>query len=566
MIDTNRIRSGFDVEFQLGAGWFLTALSALAERGLLVPPGTIPFIADDAEFEVTGVEIVFDPPGRDLRIELLIGDILPVTVFASISLSDDGSQLVLENSLSDEPTVVPFGVLDGLAGPPELVKLRGNNAHEAAIALLANLDLRASPQSGPPLPAGEHVPRGDSALAVSFLPVGQAVAVGIPQAALNRFANDIWHAQLTDDEGNQPFPDGENRQGDWRSVSIFVQGEAIRVVLRARAEVDTPLIDIIPDPDVTITVDLKPQINNGVLSFELEVDASIDFGILGDLLAGLIGGIIGFVIGLFTGNPIGGAITGATMGIVVLELGEFVAGKIIAREIRARIDGRPLQQFFRCQNNVMTLATVRDQGQGLNLGFLDALPTSVPIYFDNPDPLYERAVLVTTQFNAFTLDNNGFGLEGTSASEERYVPEDATLIRQTTTDGELTALVYRAAGGAVHELPLAEALARAAADNVPEPLNVLRGAQQDVVLRKQEGQLPVACMHPVAIRRERTVISEIRFDTGLEMKTADTIRLQDAGVLILPNLQLIHPSNSNPYYRSAPNDTEADNFENLPRF
>lgn len=565
MIDTNRIRSGFDVEFQLGAGWFLTALNALAERGLLIPPGTIPFIADDAKIEVTGVEIIFDPPSRDLRVEILIGDLLPVTILASISLSDDGSELILENSLGDEPTVVPFGVLDGLAGVPELVKLPGNNAHEPVIALLANLDLRASPQGGPPLPPGEHVPRGNSADALSFLPLQQSVAIGIPQAALSRFANDIWHSQLSDEDGNHPFPDAEDRQGDWRSVSMFVQGGAIRVRLQARAEVDTPLIDIIPDPDITITVDLIPQIDNGVLSFELDVDASIDFGILGDLLAGLIGGILGFVIGLFTGNPIGGAITGAALGIVVLEVGEVIAGNVIAREIRAQLDGQPLPQFFKCENNVVHLATVRDQGQGLNLGILDTLPTSVPVFTDNPDPLYERTVLVTTHFEAFTLNNNGFGLEGSSESVERYVPENASLVRQTSADGELATLIYRAADATEHEIDVAEVLARAAADKVPQPLNVL-DSDEDLVLRKEEGQLPLACMHPVAIRRERTVITEIRFDTGLELKTSDTIRLQDAGALILPNLQLIHPSNANPYYRSAPNDTEADNFENLPEF
>lgn len=566
MIDTNRIRSGFDVEFQLGSGWFLTALNGLAERGLLIPPGTIPFIADDAVFAVTDVQIVFDPPNRDLRIDLLIGDLLPVTALASIRLSDDGSELILENNLADEPTVVPFDVLSGLAGTPELVKLGGNNDHEPVIALLANLDLRATAQGGPPLSAGEHVPRGDSANAISFLPAGQDVAIGIPQAALSRFANDIWHSQLADEDGNHPFPDAENEQGDWRSVSMFVRNGRIRVSLQARAEVDTPLIDIIPDPDVTITVDLLPVITGGVLTFELVADANIDFGLLGDLLAGLIGGIIGFVIGLFTGNPIGGAITGAALGIVVLEVGEVIAGNAIAREIQAQLDGTPLRQFFKCVDNVVHLATVPDQGQGLNLGFLDTLPTSVPIFSDKPDPLYTRFVLVTTLFEAFTLNNNGFGLEGKSASEERYVPETASIVRQTSVGDALATLVYRTADTPEHEIALAEVLARVAADRVPEPLDVLDLAPDELILRKAEGQLPVACLHPVAIQRERSVITAIRFDTGLEMKTADTIRLQDAGALILPNLQLIHPVNANPYYRAAPNETEEDNFENLPRF
>ena len=566
MIDTNRIRSGFDVEFQLGSGWFLTALNGLAERGLLIPPGSIPFIADDATFEVIAVEIIFDPPDRDLRIDILIGGLLPITVFASISLSDDGSELVLKNSLTDDPTTVPFGVLDGLAGVPELDKLPGNNDHEPAIVLLANFDLRANSQGGPPLPPGEHVPRGDSNNALSFLPLNQDVAIGIPQAALSRFANDIWHSQLTDEDGNHPFPDAENEQGDWRSVSMFVQNGRIRVSLQGRAEIDTPLIDIIPDPDITITVDLIPNINNGILTFELVADANIDFGILGDLLAAIVGGIIGFVIGLFTGNPIGGAITGAALGVVLLEVGEVIVGDIIAREIQAQIDGEPLTQFFKCENNVVNLATVPDQGQGLNLGFLDTLPTSVPIFTDNPDPLHKRTVLVTTSFNDFSLNNNGFGLEGSSDIEERYLPEDASIVRQTSVNDVLTTLIYQTPDTTEHEIPVADILTRVAADNVPEPLNVLDSNQNDVILRKEEGQLPIACLHPVAIRRQETIITDIRFDTGLEMVTADTIMLQDAGALILPNLQLIHPVNANPYYRSPPNATEEDNFENLPEF
>lgn len=566
MIDTNRIRSGFDVEFQLGSGWFLTALNGLAERGVLIPPGSIPFIADDATFEVTGVEIIFDPPGRDLRIEILISDLLPITVFASISLNDDGTELILENSVTDEPTVVPFGVLDGLAGTPELVKLNGNNDHEAAMALLANLNLRASPQGGPPLPPDEHFPRGNSANAISFLPLGQDVAIGIPSETLPRFANDIWHTQLTEEDGSHPFPSADDDQGEWQSVSMSINNGRIRVRLQAKAKIDTPLIDIIPDPDIEITVDLIPLINNGVLTFELVADADIDFGLLGDLLAAVVGGLIGFVIGLFTGNPIGGAIAGAAIGIIVLEVGEVIVGNIIAREIQAQLDGQPLTQFYNCVNNVLNLATVPDQGQGLNLGFLDALPTAVPIFSDHPDVLHERFILVTSQFNSFTLDNNGFGLEATSSTEDRFIPVDASIVDQTTAADQLTTLIYRTSDNSEHELPISDVLNRAASDNIPEPLNFLDNNQDDLIVRKEEGRLPVACLHPVAIRREETIITEIQFSTGLQLKTADTIMLQDAGALILPNLQLIHPVDGNPYYRAAPNDTEEDNFENLPEF
>jgi len=566
MIDTSRIRSGFDVEFQLGRRWFLTALNGLAERGVLIPPGTIPFLADDAVIEVTDVEIIFDVPGQDLQIEILIGNILPVPFQASIGLSDDGSELILVDSLTSNMTRVPFGVLSGLAGPPQLVKLPGDDAHENVFVLLANLDLRVSAQSADPLPAGEHVARGDADNAMAFLPTDKAVALGVASATLDRFANDIWHNQLTDNNGNHPFPDADNPQGDWRSVSMRMNNGRIRVVLRAVAEVDTPLIDIIPDPDITVTVDLTPTVVAGRLNFQIDVDTNIDFGLLGDLLAGLVGGIIGFVIGLFTGNPIGGAITGAAVGVIVLEVGEYIAGEVIEREIRARINGEPLTQFFACRNDLVQLATVRDQGQGLNLGFLDALPTSIPIHVDEPDLLYERTVLVTNNFDDITSNTAGFAAEGLTGVGESYLPKNAALVDKAMNGDQLAELVYRRPNDDEQVLAIDDVLERADSDAIPDPFTLREPGNDDVRYRKQNGRIPVVCLHPTAIHRDNSVVTAIRFESGLELDVPNTIRLQDSGVLVLPGLQLIHPSSGRPYYRAAPDGDPDNNFESLPEF
>jgi hypothetical protein len=88
----------------------------------------------------------------------------------------------------------------------------------------------------------------------------------------------------------------------------------------------------------------------------------------------------------------------------------------------------------------------------------------------------------------------------------------------------------------------------------------------DLIERKQDGKIPVACMHATAIKRENTIITAIRFDTGLELDSLDTIRLQDEGVLLLPGLQLIHPANGRPYYRAPADGSIANNFESLPEF
>jgi len=566
MIDTTRIRSGFDLEFQLGRPWFLTALNGLAARGLLIPPGTIPFITPDTEIAVTDVAILFDVPGQDLQIDVLIGNVLPFTLQASITLSDDGSELILVDSLTSNTTRMPFGVIAGLAGVPAMVKLAGDDAHESVFVLLANLDLRTSPQSGAPLPPGEHLPRGNSADARPFLPRDKAVGFGIASENLNRFANDIWHNQLTDDDGNHPFPDADNSQGDWRSVSMTMSGDRIRVVLRAVARIDTPLIDIIPDPDVTITVDLTPTVNDGRLSFQIDVDANIDFGILGNLLAGLIGGIVGFTIGLFTGNPIGGAISGAVAGVIVLEVGEHIAGGVIERVIAAKIDGAPLAQHFACHDDQIQLATVRDQGQGLNVGIVDTLPTSVPIFVDEPDPLHERTVLVRNVFDAKTADAGGFAVEGMADVIESYLPRHATLVDKVLVDDDLAQLVYRDRNDVQHALSIDEVRARADADSIPQPLLLRDPGADDVRFQMQNGRLPIVCLHPTAIHREDSVVTGIRFTSGLELDTLSVIRLQDSGVLIVPGLQLIRPPTGRPYYRSAPDADPDNNFESLPEF
>jgi hypothetical protein len=565
MINTSRISSGFDIEFQLGSGWFLTALQGLHEKGLLIPPGSLPAAFDGMEITIDFVDIIFDETDNDLDITMNLAGIIPFHVFAEIALSDDGAELLLNTSLNGLSTTVPFDALSGLAAAPIIVKLEGDDEHESVMAILANMDIRASNQNGEPLPTGEHLNRGDAQGAQSFLPTNKHVTLGLGSASFSRFANDIWHKQLTDNDGNQPFPAADDNQGNWNSVSMSISNGKVIATLKAVANIDTPVIDIIPDPDITVTVELTPNLIDGKLSFEIVVDTNIDFGLLGDLLAAFIGGLIGFVIGLFTGNPIGGAITGATIGVVALEVGEVILGKIIAKVIQGKIDGQPLQQFFSCKNNVIHLATVENQGQGLNLGFLDALPTSIPIFIDNPDPLHTRTVLISNIFDEISMDENGFAVEGTTAIFERFLPVNATIVDKTKVGDALSTLKYETTSGDEVELDLIEIFNRTDQDDVPEPLSVV-DSTADLVEHKKDGKLPIACMHPVAIHREDTIITAIRFDTGLELDTQNTIMLQDAGALILPNLQLIHPTGSKPYFRAKADGSIANNFESLPEF
>ncbi|MQA14608.1 MAG: hypothetical protein GEV09_10670 [Pseudonocardiaceae bacterium] len=262
MVTTTRIRSGFDVELQLGRGWVLTALQTLATEGLLLTPP--PPLPPDADVAVADVAVVFEPDGWDLKVDLVIGG-LPYSALAGIELSADGAELVVTNDSTADVSTIPFDVLDGLAGVPTLVKLRGDAAHEPCFAVLANLDLRASPQSADPLPEGEHVARGEALLAQSFLPAGTDVAVGIGQATFPRFANDIWHTDLRAADGSHPLPDAENKIGTWHAASSAPEPGGIRMTLVGEVP-----IDVWPDATVTVDVYLRPQVVDGAITFSLD--------------------------------------------------------------------------------------------------------------------------------------------------------------------------------------------------------------------------------------------------------------------------------------------------------
>lgn len=558
MVTTTRIRSGFDVELQIGRGWALVALQTHAAEGLLLTPP--PPFQPDTEVVVDDVTVVFEPDGWDLRVDLVIGG-LPFSALAGIELSDDGTELVVTNDTTDDVSTVPFDVLDGLAGVPTLVKLRGDDTHEPCFALLANLDLRASPQSGEPLPEGEHLARGQAVLAQSFLPAGTDVAVGIGQPTFPRFANDIWHTVLRDTDGSHPLPDADDQIGTWHGVSSAAEPGRIRITLVGEVP-----IDLWPDATVTVDVFLSPRVVDGSITFSLELDTDIDTGLLGNLFGGVVGGLIGLILGLITGGallPVVGA--GFFAGALAVELVEAVAGGVVKRRVLAAVDGEPVPPQLSCDDGIVVEQIPGGDDGGLALGVLSAIPRSVTVASTDPDALHRRHIQVITDYQGVTTDGNGIVFTGAARAGEAFEPVRAALVAGVHgEDGELTTLVYRAADGSDVALDVAEAQARAADDELTPPLRLVpvpSGA--DILLRG--GRLPVVCLSPVAIRRDDTVVTDIRFGTGLELAVPETVQLQDGGVLVLPGLQLIHPSNAQPYYRSAPDDTTENNFENLPR-
>jgi hypothetical protein len=561
MITTSRIASGFDIELQLGSRWFRTALSLLNEHGLLLPEGIAGEIGD--------VQISFET-GWDLRIEV---SSVPDPVLAGVELSADGTELVLTFSTPGVPERnIDFGALKDLAAPPALAKLPGDTQHESVLAVLANVDIQAGSQSDEPLPEGEFLPRGNADDAQSFLPLGEDIAFGMSRDTFSRFANHIWHTNLRADDGTHPLPDAESEIGSWSRVTMTPENGKIRLKLEGEIPVDSPLIDIVPDPHVTITLLLTPTVTDGKLSFSIEPQTDVDAGLLGDIFGGITGGIaggiIGFIVGLFTkailASVLYGAGIGLIAGIIVIEIVEVVAEGSVQSEFKAKLDGEVLPDIQCCREGIVQIA--KPPSDGVDLSVLDVIPSSIAISTEHPEDelLYRQSLLVTSIYDDLKVNANGFGVAGSSNTAEKPQPE-AVSLAGANYDGEtLASLTYKRPNGQEQELSTEEAFARAGAAELQAPLNVQE--PEDASVRIPEGRLACVCLKPVGIHQGPVAVEEIEFENGLRLKVRDAISLQDAAAIVVTGYQLIHPRGYSAYYRAKPDSSQDNNFESLPEY
>jgi hypothetical protein len=558
MIQTARVASGFDVELHLGSGWFRTAIDLLIDKGIIAVPG-LPIL-------ITDVRISFEDEW-DLEIDVLG---LQDPVFARATLNDSGSQLTLTFSRAEvPPRVIPFGALTNLSGKPVLVKRAGDADHEDALVVLANLRLQTPAQSGQPLSQAELIDqsRGNANDAISMLPKGQHIAFGMGKDTYQRFANNIWHTELRANDGTHPLPDSTDRKGNWKKVSMWGSGGKIMIKL----EGEVP-IDLWPDADVTITLTLTPSVLDGNLSFSISTDTNVDTGILGDIFAffagGLAGGIIGFVIGLLTGGLLAavlvGAAIGAVVGVIVLEIAEVVVEGIVQKQINAKINGEPVASLHCNESGIVQIAT--PNSDGFDLAVLDSIPSSIAIHTDitTQEPLYQRSLLVTSEYDEIAVDSNGFAVAGMSGTDERFQPLVVSLVAATYLNEELQSLRLRALNGVEQTLTKTEILSRASAGELKPPFKLFT-KPGDSTLRIPEGKLACVCLKPVAIKQMTTVVEEIEFENGVRLKTPDVVMLQDAGALIVQGYQLIHPRDYSSYYRAKADFFKDNNFESLPK-
>lgn len=555
MIDTSRIASGFDVELQLGGGWFFTAVRLWNDHGLLSPP--------DHAVTITDVRISFEP-GWDLQIDILGRE----PAFARVALDEAGAHLVLATSMPGVPArSIPFGVLQDVLERPVLVKLPGDAAHEPALALLVNLDIQAGPPAEPPLPGGATLPRGNAGKARSFLPRGKHIAVGMGRDTFSRFANNVWHTNLRAADGSHPLPDGQHDGGRWTRVTIAPEDGAIRLQLECELPAGSPRT-------VIMSLLLTPAVADGSLRYSVGPGTSADIRLLDELFRGipdgLVGGVVSFVVGLFIGGTAFAALVRAglqpTAGPIGVKVAEKIVDGIGQREVCVQIDGEPLAETMCDRAGIAHVARPR-RGGGLDRSLLDAVPCSISISTDHPgeESLYRRSLLVTPAYDDLQVDASGLGVAGASATTEKCQPELVALVRAAYEGERLVALTYQRSDGRQQDLPIEEVFARAAAAELKAPFQVSQ-EPEDATLRIPEGKIACVCLRPVAIQRDDTVVREIEFENGLRLKVADAVALQDAAALVVMGYQLIHPRGAHAYYRARADSRADNNFESLPEY
>ncbi|HMQ46136.1 MAG TPA: hypothetical protein PKA00_00285 [Saprospiraceae bacterium] len=557
MIDHNLIKSGFDLEVLLGADYFLTVLQGAYNAGEI--PAELS-VGDEEDPIVINIEpphavrIITDdrlPYDIEVDIPLALVDASFATFGLAVTISTN--QIAIEYRYLDESTqglIAFFGLISGNPNlwaetevllaeslnktiPLDLVasdvaemqvlKLAADGAHQAAFGLYLNLNLNIGPQGADP--EDSFIPRGDINDAVSFLPENRSFAIGLGKETFPRMANDMWHGfRVENEDGSAGHPikdEDDNVIGAYKSVSMQPKEGALEVTVKSRI-----FIDFWPDADVTAKFEFRPKVSpDGKLTFEVlltEFDA--DTGLLGDLLGFLIGGLLGAIIGLIMG-PIG----------VVISASLLAGGGIAAVEITEAV----LEEKFSDE--------VEEQAQEAGVGSaFSAFPVRKRLFTDDRDPFFHRHHEVVHLFEEASVNADGMSFAGQAVMEAINEPQLVSLVDKERGSG------IGAWNGLLHLIYQVPGLGR-----IPMPLN-------EVLRRIPLRQLARVGITPVGVRREKTVVTDICFQSGLDLQTAESVALQEVKVIFVYGYQLIHPVNARPYYRARADQNLSNNFEALP--
>ena len=293
----------------------------------------------------------------------------------------------------------------------EMQKLRESGGHPDALGVYFNLRLRSGPAEDDYLED-----RGDLADARNFLPPGEDLAFGIPGSLYPKLGDDArfrlaeetsegsgeFHFPLREDPSD---PDSEIK-GRIKDISVSpLDGDALRI------EVDGEfIVDLLPDPDFTFRFDVKPTIEDGLLTLP-PAEHDLDVDLFGELLIAIA--ITGLLFGL--GNA-------GFMALIILGAQEL----IVEPEALERVSGAADEALE-------------------DASFLEALPHRVTAERRHWDALYATKHEVVSLMEAIQINDAGIAFSGRAVLDKEPDPIDNAVIRTEARDdgGAITELWYR---------------------------------------------------------------------------------------------------------------------------
>ena len=313
---------------------------------------------------------------------------------------------------------IPFGVANGQSVQRAVLSVLGvGDGRDPALGVYVNLALKNGPE------ADAFVPdRGDVADAVNFLDNGRDIAFATAEKLFGLLGDNYFFGMAEEDppgSGNFRHPLREvpgdhtsDEMGTLTSVSIGPERAPLGGIPTGRLLIDVSgefAVDFLPDPSFHLLITLRPVIDNGLLTWD--INASADVGILGSVL-----GILAIVGGTI--------LLGPGVGITLFTL--LLGADLIVDAVASAIAADRADKLF-------------------DASFLDVLPHRVTVATRRWDPLYDTHHQVVGLLDRFDITLLGLAFDGAAVLGKEPAPDADAVIRDEERDdtNAVTGLHYR---------------------------------------------------------------------------------------------------------------------------
>jgi len=542
MVDNRRIKTGYDIELLLGNNFFQSIINEVYNSGAM---------ENEIELDNDLILRLGQPNSLKLHEDIGAGNadiIVPFTVLRSgipyfshdaivsirititegfiqyeYSLLDSGTiQLIrdaestlnqpgLLASVSNHLNQTLYTKIDFPLDEMELQKLdveflRGTDGYQDALGIYVNLIFC------PTLSFGH---RGDLSKRLSFLPKNRTFAVGVGKETFERYETTAIHRIFPfekhpdDDRLIHAIQVDDKTIGEMKSLDVKLKRRFIQIKFKGEVWVDWW-----PDADVNIEIRITPSIQDRGITAEYHLySVDIDTGLFAEFLAAYIG------------------------WIALGPHGTFIA--------LTELDHQENKYVQKITDNLPI-----DSG---SFGSAFAVfPFLIEFDSDNIDPFYYSHYFITNRILELKLDRRGLSYAGDNVVSYIYRGDESVTIidkerfSQGPWDG-IISLTYRTDSDDEIIMPIHEVIERRANDKIAQ-----------VKLRITN------------IYRKESIVRDVRFNSGLELRVHESVSLQDATVLEAQELVLVHKytkadgTDVDAHYRAYPGPEL--NFEELPEF